>query len=420
MSDDFQTGDEEMTDGIEESPEEVAAEMAEYEADVVRDKKRSIFWKLYHGETNFRFIEHRRRWFAFSGAIILAGLIAIAVNGLNFGIDFEGGRSWRLPTATLSESDAINAVRSVTSETPKVQIATSRTSPGGKSQRFVIVQAKTSKGDTNAVTLALAKKAHIKTEEIDVKSVSSSWGGQITHKAVLALVVFFVFITIYISWRFEPKMAFATFVALVHDIAVTVGIYAIFGFEVTPATVIAVLTIQGYSIYDTIVVFDKIDENTRGLAAGGRMTYSEMVNLSLNQVLMRSINTSLTALMPIVSLLVVGSAVLGVSELEEFALALFVGLLAGAYSSLFIASPVLAMAKEREPRYMNIRQRLAGKQMLLTPASAAASGIGSVPIPARGGGGGTPRPQQGSSKPKPPGAARSQPKPRKHKKKKRR
>ena len=140
-----------------------------------------------------------------------------------------------------------------------------------------------------------------------------------------ALVVFFIVISIYISWRFEPKMAVATFIALAHDLLITIGVYALTGFEITPATVIAVLTIQGYSIYDTIVVFDKIEENTRGVAASGRMTYSDMVDLSLNQVLMRSINTSLTALIPILSLLIIGSIVLGVTTLQEFALALFVG-----------------------------------------------------------------------------------------------
>ncbi len=416
MSDDFTNDDEELTDELEDTPEEIAAEMAAFQEDVAIDSKRSIWWRLYHGETNYKFVEHWRRWFGISGAIILAGLIAIGISGLNFSIDFEGGRVWRVTSESLTEAQATKAVISVTKETPKVQIATT----GGDSKRMVIVQAKSSEGDTNDVTEALAKAAKVDAKTLEVKAVSSSWGGQITQKAVQALVVFFLLITIYISWRFEAKMAAATFIALVHDLLITIGVYAIFGFEVTPATVIAVLTIQGFSIYDGIVVFDKVDENTRGLAASGRMTYSDMVDLSLNQVLMRSINTSITALLPIASLLAIGSFALGVSELEEFALALFVGLLAGAYSSIFIASPALALMKEREPRYMNMRQRLAGKQTLLTPAAAAASGLSS---PGPVGAGGANRQQRPSSnKPKAPGTgvARSQPKPRKNKKKKRR
>jgi preprotein translocase subunit SecF len=177
-------------------------------------------------------------------------------------------------------------------------------------------------------------------------------------------------------------MSLSAIAALVHDIAVTVGVYAVFGFPVTPATVIAFLTILGYSLYDTVVVFDKVDENTRGLASSGRMTYSDTVNLSMNQVLMRSLNTSLVAILPILSVLVIGSVLLGATTLQEFGLALFIGLLTGAYSSIFIASPMLAMLKEREPRYATIRQRIESRGAagaLLTPAAAAAAGIGRPP-----------------------------------------
>ncbi len=214
-----------------------------------------------------------------------------------------------------------------------------------------------------------------------------------TNKARNALVVFFILISIYISLRFEWKMAVAALAAVVHDIFVTVGVYSISRFEVTPATVVAFLTILGYSLYDTIVVFDKVEENAKGLAASGRFTYSDTVNLSMNQVLMRSLNTSIVAIMPIVSILVIGAGVLGATTLNDFGLALLVGLLTGAYSSIYIAAPILAMLKEREPRYAGIRQRLTAKggAGLLTPASAAAL--------AGGGGGGTagpPRPRQGA------------------------
>jgi preprotein translocase subunit SecF len=182
-------------------------------------------------------------------------------------------------------------------------------------------------------------------------------------------------VTLYISVRFEFKMAVAAIVAVLHDILVTVGIYSLTGFQVTPDTVVAVLTVLGYSLYDTVVVFDRIRENAKGLGASGRITYSEMVNLSMNQTLARSINTSLVAIVPVLSVLVVGSFILGATSLQDFGLALVIGLTSGAYSSIFIASPLLAMMKEREPRYTTIRQRLEARGergAVLTPASAAA------------------------------------------------
>lgn len=198
-------------------------------------------------------------------------------------------------------------------------------------------------------------------DDVNLNSVGPSWGDEISEKALRALVFFLIAITAYITLRFELKMALPTLAALVHDIVVTIGVYSVAGFEVTPATVIAVLTILGYSIYDGIVVFDKVDENTRLVGASGGLTYSAMVNLSLNQVLMRSLNTSITALLPVGSLLVLGSFVLGATSLEDFALALLIGLGAGAYSSIFIASPLLAVLKEREPRYRDVRRRLAAR-----------------------------------------------------------
>ena len=188
--------------------------------------------------------------------------------------------------------------------------------------------------------------------------VGPTWGDQVSRKAVTALIFFFVLIALYLTFRFEWKMAFAAIVAVVHDIIITVGVYAIFGFEVTPGTVVAFLTILGFSLYDTVVVFDKIKENTPTLGAERGDTYSRMVNRSMNQVLMRSINTSFVALLPVASLLVVGSGILGAVALRDFALALFVGLLTGAYSSIFVATPILAWIKEREPRYRALARAL--------------------------------------------------------------
>ncbi len=337
-------------------------------------EKRSLWHRLYHGETAFNFVGRRNTWFAVSGIIILIGFVSLFARGLNFGIDFEGGTAWEVKAPTESVAEARDAIRPLGLGDAKVQQL------GGDTIRVQSgvtgTEAERAK-QRDAVSAALAKAGGVNVNTVSVNEVGPSWGGEVTKKAERALVFFFLAITLYITLRFEWKMALAALAAVVHDIAVTVGIYSLSGFEVTPATVIAFLTILGYSLYDTIVVFDKVEENTKGLAASGRMTYGDTVNLSMNQVLMRSLNTSLVAILPILSVLVVGSFILGATTLEDFGLALLIGLLTGAYSSIFIASPILAIVKEREPRYASIKQRILAKGAVtpLTPAAAAAGGV---------------------------------------------
>jgi preprotein translocase subunit SecF len=213
--------------------------------------------------------------------------------------------------------------------------------------------------EVSAVTDALAKVTHTSANDVQLDDIGPSWGSDITDKAIKAVIIFLVVVSGYIWLRFEGKMAIAALVALLHDILITAGIYSLTGFQVSPDTVIAFLTILGYSLYDTIVVFDRVQENTRGLASTNRLTYTDTVNLSMNQVLARSLNTSLVAILPIASILLIGAWLLGATALNDFGLALFVGLTSGAYSSIFIASPLLAILKEREPRYSEIRRRLA-------------------------------------------------------------
>jgi len=334
--------------------------------DTGRPGKASLRHRLYHGETAVDFVGRRNIWFAVSGLVILAGVVSLLVQGLNYGIDFKGGTSWELTAPGVSVGEVRDAVRPLglggatiqTISGDRLRVASRTASPEGQTR----------------VTQRLAELARVDPSQVSVNDVGPSWGKAVTKKARNALVVFFVLISIYISLRFEWKMAAAALVAVVHDILVTVGVYSISRFEVTPATVVAFLTILGYSLYDTIVVFDKVQENTKGLSSLGRLTYSDTVNLSMNQVLMRSINTSIVAIMPIVSILVIGAGVLGATTLNDFGLALLVGLLTGAYSSIFVASPVLAMLKEREPRYVSVRERITAKggSGLLTPAAAAA------------------------------------------------
>jgi preprotein translocase subunit SecF len=351
----------------------------------VRPAKASLRHRLYHGETAFDFVGRRRMWFVLSGIFVLAGAVSLLTQGLNYGIDFKGGTSWEVTAPDVSVAEARDAVRPFDLADATIQTV------GG--ERIRVAGDNKSPEDQAKVTEALADLAGVDASQVSVNDVGPSWGKAVTNKARNALVVFFVLISIYISLRFEWKMAVAALTAVVHDILVTVGVYSLTRFEVTPATVVAFLTILGYSLYDTIVVFDKVEENAKGLSATGRLTYSDTVNLSMNQVLMRSLNTSIVAIMPIVSILLIGAGVLGATTLNDFGLALLVGLLTGAYSSIFIASPVLAMLKEREPRYAGVRQRITAKggPGLLTPAAAAA-------LAGSGGGGAStpPRPRSGA------------------------
>jgi preprotein translocase subunit SecF len=351
-------------------------------------EKSSIWHRLYNGETEINFIGRWKTWFALSGLVLVIGIGSLFSRGLNLGIEFEGGVSWQVPAGDASVDGMRGAV-----ESAGIDAATVQTIGAGSNER-IRIKAELKGVDAAKVRTAIAKEAGVAVGQVDQQDVSKSWGDQITRKAQRALIIFLVLVSLYIAFRFEWKMALATLIALVHDILVTVGVYSVFAFEVTPATVIAILTILGYSIYDGIVVFDRVDENAKALGVTGGQTYSDMVNDSMNQVLMRTLNTSITALLPIVSLLVLGSFVLGATTLEEFALALFVGLASGAYSSIFIASPSLALLKEREERWSNVRTRLESRGgRMPEPAVAAAAMDPGEPAER------APRPERASARP---------------------
>jgi preprotein translocase subunit SecF len=369
-------------DWDDEVTPEVLEEEFEEELEHAEEKSEhtgpNAWQRLYRGETSFDFIGRRRWWFAISAIVILAGIISLGTRGLNLGIDFKGGTSWTVPSQTLTVAEATAAAKSAGVTQPTVVLLTDQVTH----EKQIEVQADLNSESTTAhentvvaVQDALAKAANESSSVVSITDVGPTWGGQVTDKAVEALILFFIAVAIYISIRFEFKMAVAAIVAVIHDLLVTVGIYSIFGFQVTPDTVIAVLTVLGYSLYDTVVVFDRINDNSKGLGASGRITYSDMVNLSMNQTLARSINTSLVAIIPVLSVLLIGAGLLGATTLQDFGLALVIGLTSGAYSSIFIASPLLALMKEREPRYTTIRQRLEtrGDRLgILTPAAAAA------------------------------------------------
>jgi preprotein translocase subunit SecF len=321
--------------------------------------------RLYRGETRFDFVGRRRVWFSLSTLIIVLGVISIVLRGgLNLGIEFKGGTEWTVPAPKVTQTQVVNAIAGTGIPNPIVELL------GTGSNQKIVVQADLNKlstkaqaADTLKVEQALAKVAKVSVDEVEngVTQVGPTWGSQITNKAIEALVIFFIVVAAYISIRFEPKMALAAFIAMLHDILVAVGVYSLFNFQVTPDTVVAILTILGYSLYDTVVVFDRVRDNTKGIGSTGRLSYTQIINLSMNQTLARSINTSLVAIFPVFAVLTIGAEIFGATTLQDYGLALFVGLVSGAYSSIFIASPILCLLKERESRWTSVAARLAQK-----------------------------------------------------------
>jgi len=312
------------------------------------------FGRLYRGETTFNFFGRRWLGFGISIAIMVITVLSLFTRGLNLGMDFEGGIAWEVPAQSLTVEDVqtILDANGVSSADAKIQVLN-----GSDGSRIRVQVGAESEAVSTAVQNALAEKAGVPADDVSVALVSSSWGRSITEKAVRALLVFFLVVSLYISWRFEWKMAISAIAAMAHDVLISVGVYSVLGLAVTPATVIAFLTILGFSLYDTIVVFDKVHDNTKRFSAS-RVSYGDITNVSMNQVLMRSINTSLAAVLPVLSLLILGSWILGAVALQEFALALLVGMLLGAYSSIYIATPLLGILKTRETKFKPLANEL--------------------------------------------------------------
>jgi preprotein translocase subunit SecF len=407
--------------------------------------------RLYRGETRFDFVGKRKIWFAISTAIIVLGIVSIVLRGgLNLGIEFKGGTEWTIAAPGVTQTQATDALKgtgiidptvellgsgnkqtlnvqsdlnhltqkqqdAVSNNVQKAMLAltaaeapktppTSTTSTSTSSTTTTTAKAGAAAAASTTTTTSATSTGQTQADKISITNVGPTWGSSITNKAIEALIIFFIVVAIYISIRFEPKMALAAFIAMIHDVLIAIGIYSIFNFQVTPDTVVAILTILGYSLYDTVVVFDRVRDNTKGIGSSGRLTYPQLINLSMNQTLARSINTSMVAILPVLAVLLIGAQLLGATTLQSYGLALFIGLLSGAYSSIFIASPVLCMMKEREDRWVQIASRLAKRgdaggfysaldaATMSTAMSVAASGM------KRGGGGSPAAPKAGSDK----------------------
>ncbi|MCB0914938.1 MAG: protein translocase subunit SecF [Actinobacteria bacterium] len=325
--------------------------------------------RLYRGEVSYDIVGRTKIWYIVSAVILVLAAVGLFGRGLNLGIEFRGGAEFVAPANTCTSQD----VRTVAEDQGASAVITQDL---GDNRVRLQTEALTAEQSASMVS-ALADACDTTAGEIKVQLVGPTWGGEITKKALTGLVVFLIAVVIFLSLYFEWRMAVAAMIALLHDVVITVGIYALVGFEVTPATVIGVLTILGYSLYDTVVVFDKVKENTRDIMGQSRMTYSEAANLALNQTLVRSINTSIVALLPVAAILFVGVGVLGAGTLKDLALALFIGLIAGTYSSIFVATPLLCQLKERQPQIKALHSRVMARRSSgnrgADPAAAVAS-----------------------------------------------
>ncbi|MDJ0790828.1 MAG: protein translocase subunit SecF [Acidimicrobiia bacterium] len=313
----------------------------------------SVFTRMYRGETDFDFVGASSKTLIVSAVLVVLSILLMIVRPFNLSIDFTGGVIVVAPNESQATVEVVRAdLRGVGYADARVQIT------GEGDDQFVQVQTEAlDPAEQDRLVAAVAEASGADADDINVSAVGPTFGAEVTRRAIQALVVFLVVVSLFIAWRFEWKMALAALAALFHDLIIAGGIYAAIGFEVTPSTIIAVLTILGYSLYDTVVVFDKVTENVN--YADNKTTYTSIINRSMNQVLMRSVNTSLTSLLPVGSLLLVGFLAIGAETLREFALALFIGIALGTYSSLFVAAPLLARWKETEPEWERRRRRAA-------------------------------------------------------------
>jgi preprotein translocase subunit SecF len=353
--------------------------------------RRNLGGRLYRGEISFDFVSRQKLWYMISGAILVISLLALLFRGLNYSVEFKGGSLFTVP-ATSSQVTQAGLTQVVQANGGSNPTATEVKPFNGKAPYWQVQTTQLSTTKSLQVERAIAQKFDINVGNISIQDVGSSWGSQVSQKAIEALIAFLIVIVIYLTIAFEWRMAASALVALAHDIVITIGVYALTGFQVSPATVIGLLTILGYSLYDTVVVFDKVRENTAPILGTRKSTYSEAANLALNQTLVRSINTSLTALLPVAAILVVGTLLLGNGELKDLSLVLFVGMLSGTYSSIFIATPVLADLKEREPQYKQLAKQVAlraagGRAAQRKSAAATATAATAVTVSGQAGNG---------------------------------
>ncbi|MDT4900534.1 MAG: preprotein translocase subunit SecF [Pseudonocardiales bacterium] len=360
----------------------------------------SRFTALYRGETRINFIGSRKRWYAASAVLVLICVLSFVIRGFNYGVEFKGGTTFKIPASGNSiTADSVDKAFGAAGTAPQnaPQVVGS-----GSSRQIVVNTATLTPQAAQNLQNSVAKTLHVNATSISLDSIGGQWGHDTTIKALEGLIIFLIAVSVYIGLRFQWRMAIGGILALLHDLLIAAGVYSIVGFEVTPSTIVGLLTILGFSLYDTVVVYDKVAENAKDILAGSRTTFSEAANTAVNQTLMRSINTSLIALLPVAGLLFVGAGILGVGTIKDLALILFVGLASGAYSSLFLATPIVVDLTERDPRYKALAKRVAAKRSSekkrLADAETAGvtAGVGAGAAALRRGSGPAPAPKVGA------------------------
>ena len=337
----------------------------------------SAFKRLFSGRSHIDFIGNSRRFLYFTLALLALCAVALVFRGLNFSLDFTGGTGYTVTGATqeFSSEELQDAIAAAGVEESIVQVV-----DGGEGALISTTAVEEIGGEQQErVLAAISEVTGVDRESIAATSVGPRWGQQISNQALRGLIVFLVLVALYITLRFEWRMAVAALVTLLHDIVVSVGLYSLVGFQISPASVIAFLTILGFSLYDTVVVFDRVKEDTAPLTSVSTATYGETANRALNEVLVRSLSTTATAILPVGSLLFIGARLLGAETLQDLALSLFIGMAVGAYSSIIIATPILVWLKEKEPRWAELKtkveSRRRGTSEAVTPAAATAAAV---------------------------------------------
>ncbi|GAA4826562.1 protein translocase subunit SecF [Actinomycetospora corticicola] len=366
-------------DARDDEPEDLVSDDADLDVDDASDDdvepaparrvKRSRLDSLYEGNGGLDIVGRSKTWYAVFAGIVVVCLLSMILRGFNFSIDFEGGTSVQFPARGATGVAEVSQVQQVFDQSVGRPAETVQTAGAGDNATIIVKSDRLSQAEVVALRQALFDRfqpldtAGVPDQNaVSDSAVSASWGGEITRQALIALVVFLVLVAIYLAFYFERRMALAALIALANDIIVTAGVYSLIGFEVSPATVIGLLTILGFSLYDTVVVFDKVRENTRGLQSLTRRTYAEAANLAVNQTLMRSLNTSLIAALPLIGLFVVGVVLLGVGVLGDLALVQLVGTIIGAASSVLLATPIVVDLAMRDRVWVQQAQRVAARR----------------------------------------------------------
>ncbi|MFI7302562.1 protein translocase subunit SecF [Micromonospora aurantiaca] len=328
--------------------------------------KSGLAARLYRGEADLNIVGRRKLWFGVAGVLVLIAVLSFAISGFKLGIEFAGGNSFQVPASVGTLDRAEQVVDEVLAdEAPGVEVVSAQKVGGTSGEFYEMRTGQLSAEQANAAKTAMAQEFGIQADQISGSQVSEAWGSQVTSRAFLGLVIFIAVVSIYLVLRFEWRMAVAAIVSLLTNLVLTAGIYSLVGFEVTPSTIIGFLTILGFALYDVVVVFDKVQENTRGITANNNMTYGEASNLALNQSLMRSLNTSVVALLPVGGLLFIGAGLLGAGTLKDLGLVLFVGMAVAFLTSILLATPLLVLLKNMDPRISAHNKRVLSRRAAL-------------------------------------------------------